>query len=170
MFKPLDKKIEWNNGSRPCDHWADFTTKNNKNYRLFLETEQVGIRNFLSLVKDKSLIPEDLQQRVLESPHAPVLKITFEDQSLEKTDGEQNEHTSCGITGSGNSVEVFSNVYTMLKDFGEKNRSPFGRMLASEPSRIKLYDKMVKRLTHTASYKCFSFPYADNEKMYVFYF
>jgi hypothetical protein len=53
-----------------------------------------------------------------------------------------------GITGAGNAIRVFATVVDILKDFLSRNQGKVGglRFSAKEPSRKKLYLRMVKQL------------------------
>jgi hypothetical protein len=84
----------------------------------------------------------------------PVYDITFEDSDYSPMKDEQGK-SSFGITGEGNAVEVFSKVVGLLRDFLSTNNLRVISFTASEPSRIKLYNRMVKRLASELGYSLF---------------
>jgi hypothetical protein len=59
-----------------------------------------------------------------------------------------------GITGTGNASQVFATVMRVVQDFKNKYKSPPLTFAANnmEPSRIKLYDKMIKRYAPEMGY------------------
>jgi hypothetical protein len=156
----IDVDINWQEGSRAGEFFSDFITKNNKEYRVYIESDPTNIKKFMFIVNDGSVPPDDLNDMVLNHPNELVWNIVFE---------EKGNEASYGVTGSGESVEVFSNVFARLKDFADKFNPKFARIMAIEPSRVKLYDKMVSTLAHTINYKYFTFIYENDKKMYLFY-
>ena len=56
-----------------------------------------------------------------------------------------------GITGTGNELVVFSTVVEITKQFVQKERVQILAFSAHEPSRVKLYDALVRRFKGSAS-------------------
>lgn len=68
--------------------------------------------------------------------------------------GKNNE---LGITNTGDELEVFSAVIKVMKEFmqNSNNKRYYFTAEMSEPSRVKLYDRLVKRLTKDVpGWKC----------------
>ena len=63
-------------------------------------------------------------------------------------DARQNLKTRFGLTGTGNSAEVMSTVVDIMREFLEMYRGKIDTIgfTAEEPSRQKLYMRMMKRL------------------------
>ena len=64
---------------------------------------------------------------------------------------EDGDHDSAdyGITGGGNEYQVFSTVMVIAKEYIAKHKPEAITFSAEEPSRIKLYDRFMKRFTST---------------------
>jgi hypothetical protein len=60
----------------------------------------------------------------------------------------RNRSTKFGLTGTGNAAEVMSTVTDILREFLERYKGNVNRLIftADEPSRQRLYARMVKRL------------------------
>ena len=175
-------EVEWkvdptNKNSYTCE----FVTKNNKpyivtavkssSYLLFnvtqlLKSIKSDYEDMESLDEFEKEIPRDFIDFVNKHPETGIWNITFEDKELASSNGEGDKN-SFGITGSGDSVEVFSKVVNALKsfDFG----SDILYFTASEPSRIKLYDKMLGRLAGALGYKHFRYNDIKRRGIYICY-
>ena len=80
------------------------------------------------------------------SPDEPgVYEVSFHLERQQPVDGKKEEY---GVTNSGDEIAVFSTVVKIIKDFVAKTqvKELVFAAKAKEPSRIKLYDRMVKRL------------------------
>ena len=62
-------------------------------------------------------------------------------------------HGKTGITGAGNEVKLFSTVIAGIKQWVKKNKPEVIEFTASEPSRKKLYNSLIKRLSKEIGYK-----------------
>lgn len=51
-----------------------------------------------------------------------------------------------GITGTGNALEVFGTVMACIRDYVSKARPASIRFSASEPSRIRLYNRLANNV------------------------
>ena len=51
-----------------------------------------------------------------------------------------------GVTGRGDAGAIFATVYSAIKDYIAKNQPDFITFSADEPSRKKLYGRMVTRM------------------------
>ena len=51
-----------------------------------------------------------------------------------------------GVTGQGDAAAIFATVYSTIKDYIAKNQPDFITFSAEEPSRKKLYSRMVTRM------------------------
>tara|TARA_R110000744_G_scaffold9052_8_gene29489 strand:+ start:4949 stop:5383 length:435 start_codon:yes stop_codon:yes gene_type:complete len=58
-----------------------------------------------------------------------------------------------GITGAGNEVKLFSTVIAGIKQWVKKNKPEVIEFTASEPSRKKLYNSLIKRLSKEIGYE-----------------
>ena len=52
-----------------------------------------------------------------------------------------------GITGTGNELQVFSTVLDVMKDFAAQHSPGAFGFSAHEPSRIRLYNKIMSRFS-----------------------
>lgn len=160
-----DINVEWHQGSHEGEYFSDFVTKNNKEYRLFLVKDPNNIKKFMNIVKDGSVPSEDLNNIISKNSYEPIWNIYFGDKNIQNT---QDDESLYGITGSGDSVEVFNSVLVRLKSFSDKFNPRFARVMAT-PTRVSLYDKMVSNLSDVIGYKYFTFLFDKTKKIYLFY-
>ena len=66
------------------------------------------------------------------------------------------------ITGTGQEYAVFSTVIDIMKDYQSSANVDWWAFTAKEPSRKKLYDRMIKRFS--SEYYAFDYP---GEKVYL---
>ena len=57
------------------------------------------------------------------------------------------------ITGGGNPIEVFNGALAAMKEFVKGAKPKYIYFSAKEPSRMKLYNLMVKKLASSAGFK-----------------
>jgi len=184
MLELFDTKTEvkWvvdptNENSYVCE----FVTKNNKTYVVTVEKSSsyslFNASQLLKLIKSdyedmealddfEKEIPADFINFVNEHPEINVWSITFEDKALMKSNGQEGK-SSFGITGGGDSVEVFSKVVNILKSFDYGSGILY--FTASEPSRISLYDRMLGKLASVLGYKHFRYNNIKRKGIYICY-
>lgn len=80
-----------------------------------------------------------------------VLKKT-NSSTLEKIKGKNLKDTH-SILGTGNQGKVFSTVLSAIKEFVKNIKPEYIYFTASEPSRIKLYKRILKPLSHQLGMK-----------------
>lgn len=122
-----------------------FFTVGDLNYRVALvdaEPESEETRRFLHL-KFGKIDPETYYERVI--TQYPVLEVNFRIIKEEGTDFE--------LSGTGNEVVVFSTVLAILQEVDRKLHPIELQFSAKEPSRKKLYDRMVRILAQKFGYK-----------------
>ena len=61
--------------------------------------------------------------------------------------------TDPGITGAGKPIEVFNGALAAMKEFVKGTKPKYIYFSAKEPSRMKLYNLMVKKLASSAGFK-----------------
>ena len=61
--------------------------------------------------------------------------------------------TDPGITGAGKPIEVFNGALAAMKEFVKGTKPKYIYFSAKEPSRMKLYNLMVKKLASGAGFK-----------------
>ena len=168
-------------------HWSkvkdsfitSFTTgpedKPTKQYTLNIEKSSYDLYENLSQDSDEEDIDyvdlsKDTQIRsfVKKNPNLPVYNITFEDIDYTPMKNDVGK-SSFGITGEGNSIEVFSKVVGLLRDFLSINNFRVITFSASEPSRIKLYNRMVQKLASELGYNNFQYNDINHTVHYVLY-
>jgi len=101
--------------------------------------------------------PENLQ-KILANKKTKIYEVVFKDVKFSNSNSTRSIKKAIGITGKGGAIDVFSNVVDILRDF-LKNVQPDTRILyfvAFEPSRAKLYDRMVKVLAPEYGFKIFT--------------
>lgn len=75
---------------------------------------------------------------------------------------------SFGITGAGNAREVFSRATDAITEFVRRDETPAIYFSAAEPSRQKLYDRIVKSVAHDLpEYDAFAATTPDGKRHYV---
>jgi len=77
-------------------------------------------------------------------PTAPKLCIDISFNVSENGDYDSAEY---GITGNGGEYQIFATVVLITKEFISTHKPDGICFSAAEPSRIKLYDRFVKRFT-----------------------
>ena len=119
--------------------------------------------DYVDLTKDRQF-----QSFVKSNPNLPVYNITFEDIDYSPMRDDKGK-SSFGITGEGNSIEVFSKVVGLLREFLSTNNFRVIGFSASEPSRIKLYSRMVQRLAKELGYNHFQYNNIRQTTHYILY-
>ena len=157
---------------------ASFTTgpedKPTKQYTLDIGKSNMDLYDSLYQEDDEGLDYVDLtkdrlfQSFVKKNPKLPIYKITFEDIDYSPMKND-NGKSSFGITGEGNSIEVFSKVVGLLREFLSTNSLRVISFSASEPSRIKLYSRMVQRLAKELGYNHFQYNDINRSAHYILY-
>ena len=61
--------------------------------------------------------------------------------------------TDTGITGAGKPIEVFNGALAAIKEFVKGAKPKYIYFSAKEPSRMKLYNLMVKKLASGSGFK-----------------
>lgn len=64
----------------------------------------------------------------------------------------KGHNDSTGITDTGDQYIVFSTVLAVVQDYITTNNPDSFRFSAEEPSRIKLYDRIIKRLNRNGDW------------------
>lgn len=119
--------------------------------------------DYVDLKKDR-----EFNMFVKANKDLPVYDITFEDVDYSPMRDDKGK-SSFGITGEGNAIEVFSKVVGLLRDFLSTNKIRVVGFTASEPSRIKLYNTMVKKLASELGYKSFQYNNINRTAHYILY-
>jgi len=162
LFDTKAKPIVWSKVRN--SYVSSFTTKNNKNYNVNIAMSD-DIYSYLGQDYDEEdieYVPLDndkkFKQYVHKNKQVPVWDVTFEDADLSPV-GNGEKKSSFGITGSGDAVEVFSSVVNILRDFVTNHpaESKIIAFTASEPSRIKLYNRMSATLGSELGYSVFQY-------------
>lgn len=115
------------------------------NYRVALvdsEPESEETRRFLHL-KFGKIDPETYYERVI--TQYPILEVNFRIIKEEGTDFE--------LSGTGNEVVVFSTVLAIMQEVDRKLHPIELQFSAKEPSRKRLYDRMVRVLAQKFGYR-----------------
>ena len=119
--------------------------------------------DYVDLKKDR-----EFNKFVNANKDLPVYNITFEDVDYSPMRDDKGK-SSFGITGEGNAVEVFSKVVGLLRDFLSTNEIRVVGFTASEPSRIKLYNTMVRKLASELGYNSFQYNNINRTAHYILY-
>jgi len=86
-------------------------------------------------------VPDWLKKLADEDPTTFSIEFEFEDrQGILKRYG--NKY---GITGTGHQYKLFTTVMDIMKDFSQRYGVEWWTFTAHEPSRKKLYDRMVSK-------------------------
>jgi len=176
MLKELFSSTIKSHWSKVKDNFITSFSIGSKSYQLNIEKSKQGIYDFLYQSSDDEDVDyvdltknKQFQTFVNSNPDLPVYSITFEDldyTSLSNSEGK----SSFGITGGGNSIKVFSNVIGILRDFlSSSDLFNVIHFSASEPSRIKLYTKMVSVLAPELNYNTFTYFNINRTKHYILY-
>ena len=119
--------------------------------------------DYVDLKKDR-----EFNMFVKANKDLPVYNITFEDVDYSPMRDDKGK-SSFGITGEGNAIEVFSKVVGLLRDFLSTNKIRVVGFTASEPSRIKLYNTMVRKLGSELGYNSFQYNNINRTAHYILY-
>lgn len=80
---------------------------------------------------------------------AQLVEITFSSKSINPDNPSLG---TMGVTGEGDAVKIFSTVYRAIVDYVSQHHPEYLYFTADEPSRQKLYQHMVSRLTRSGAY------------------
>ena len=127
LCEVFDSKTDWKWTTKSSTYWEARMKINEHEYKFDIE-----------LIYDDTLTDHYKIENPLENSWA----VQF---ILLKTGNEYVRSHS--ITGTGNELQVFTSVLEMIHEFVNEQHPTALVFSASQPSRIKLYDKMVSRLS-----------------------
>ena len=115
----FDRTTEWHWEEKEQGHWGASFTINNIEYIVILAEEPVYNKQ-TGEYDDNNVWAVEFQDPTADDPH--------------------------GITGKGNAQLVFATVIEILKNFKQSNPEATLHFTAKEPSRQKLYNRLIGTL------------------------
>lgn len=73
-------------------------------------------------------------------------QLAFAPYRVASKDG-AGQYSAYGVTNSGNAIDVFATLVDVVRDFSRKHPDRLIVFTAKEPSRRRLYDRLVKRIS-----------------------
>jgi len=149
LVELFDKVVKWKWRSKPgfFRTWADFTTDSGDQYSVGVVDERInGVRDLYQNNEDAQFLLSDLDGK------DKVINAEFALRGKGSSLGAEYDEAKHGITGTGNAYVVLSTVINIIEDYIKNNPAKYLRIVAEEPSRRKLYARMVRAMSKKTVY------------------
>jgi len=144
LVELFDKVVKWEWRSKPglFHTWADFTIGPEGQYSVGFSDEVInGVRELYSKNEDAQFLLQGIDGK------DKVVSVEFALKAKVSSYGDEWSEVKHGVTGTGNAYAVFSTVINIIEDYLKNNPAKYLRIVAEEPSRRKLYARMVQAMS-----------------------
>jgi hypothetical protein len=130
------------------------------------EAEQFLEQKYGKRIDPYSPDPEDRERAIKAYKEHPTYIISFNTAVPSRGKADRN---SFGIQGTGNQYAVFSTVMRMIADVVQRENPIELQFDAEEPSRVKLYDRMVKNFASKMGFENVAIPLVNSTQDYILF-